>query len=164
MNDLPFKFPILTIPKSDPEPWEMVDVHFDRDAFTIRDRGQRESPDEIGRIVMDSAGRSWRIVAMRDLGVQADSPWARLWLSLLGDHRVKWEVSEELYLPFEDIRDAVATTILDNPDLWRDEEACAGEGEPPRDEQVMLDELVGNVRKARSPLELMAAIDSHGGR
>ena len=78
---------------------------------------------------------------------------------------IKLQISAELHLPFEEIRESVATAILADPWAWKDDEAVAGEGGlPPRDEKEMFDELVASVRNTKSPLELMAVIDFHGKR
>ncbi len=164
INDLPFKFPILTIADPNPEiDWERIDVHFSWDAFTNLGRYEREKRRQVGRLVMDVSGRSWRILDMRDLGVQANDPIDRFWSKVFGTHRVQYEISEELNLPLEEIQERACATVLANPDAWTDNEIFAGEGGlPAREPEDVLDELIANVRGAKSPLELLAVIDFHG--
>jgi hypothetical protein len=163
MNDLPFKFPILTVPGLDPEKWwELVNIHADADEFTALDRRDLQSREEVGRVVMDATGNSWRILAVHDLGLKGSGLWSRFWSGVFGKHSVRYDVSDELHLPFDEIRESICTAIRAKPDSWRCDEAIAGEDGPPREEEEMLEELIGKVRKAKSPQELMAVISSWG--
>lgn len=163
MTDLPFKFPILTVPGLDPEKWwERVDIHEDENWFTTLDRHDLKTREQVGRVLMDAAGRSWRIVDLHDLGLKGSGLWERFWSAVFGNHRVRYEFSEELHLPFEDIKESICTAIRAKPDSWRCDEAIAGEDGPPREEEEMLEELIGKVRKAKSPRKLMAVIQSWG--
>jgi hypothetical protein len=163
MSDLPFKFPILTVPGLDPEKWwELVNIHEDENGFTTLNKRDLKSREEVGRVVMDVAGRSWRILEVHDLGLKGSGLWARFWSAVLGNHRVRYDLSEELHLPFEEIKESICTAIRAKPDSWRDDEAIAGEDGPPREEEEMLDELIGKVRTAKSPRKLITAIDSWG--
>jgi hypothetical protein len=164
MTEPAIEFPAFTIPMSDPERWwEGIDFHFSHDGMTLLNRDQRKSRSQVGRILVDLSGRAWRIVGMSDLGMEADGPLDRFWASVFGSHRVHYELSDELGLALDEIKDRVCTAIKDHPDAWRDDEAIAGEGgRPPRDEQEMLEELLAKVRGAKSILELMAVLDFHG--
>ena len=162
MNDLPFKFPILTIPEPE-NSWNLINIHFGWDALTKLGRQGRKDAHEVGRLVIDVAGRSWRILAMRDLGIDSDGAFDRFWSRVFGMHRVQYEISEELNLPLDEIQEQVCAIILADPDAWTDNEIFAGEGgAPPRYPEDVIEELIANVRSARSPLELMAVIDFHG--
>lgn len=163
MSDLPFKFPILTVPGLDPEKWwELVNIHEDEDEFTTLDRHELQSREEVGRVVLDIQGRSWRILDVQDLGLKGTGLWGRFWSGVFGNHRVKYAVSEELRLSFEDIRESICTAIRAKPDSWRCDEAIAGEDGPPREEEEMLEELIAKVRGAQNPRTLKAVIESWG--
>lgn len=163
MNDLPFKFPILTVPGLDPEKWwELVNIHADENELTTLNGRELKSREEVGRVVMDATGRSWRILDVHDLGPSGTGLWSRFWAAVFGQRRVKYEVSEELRLPFEEIKESICTAIRAKPDSWRDDEAVAGEDGSPREEEEMLEELIGKVREAKSPRKLMTVIESWG--
>jgi len=161
MNGLPFKFPILTVPGLDPEKWwELVNIHADENDFTTLDSHDLKSREEVGRIAMDVVGRSWRILELHDLGLKGTGLWSRFWSGVFGNHSVRYVVSDELHLSFDEIRESICTAIRAKPDSWRDDEAIAGEDGPPRDEEEMLEELIAKVRAAKSPRELIAVIES----
>ena len=164
MTEPVFEFPVFTIPMSDPErSWDGIDFHFSHDSLTLLSRDQRKSRDQVGRLLVDLSGRAWRIVGMTDLGMEAGGLVERLYVRAFGVHRIRYELSEELRLTLDRIKEQVCTAIRDHPDIWRDDEAIAGEGgRPPRDEQEMLEELMTKVRNAKSILELMAVLDFHG--
>jgi hypothetical protein len=164
VSGLPFRFPILTIPGLDPERWwELVNVHASEEEFTKLDRHERKVREEVGRVLVDADGRSWRVLDLTDRGIDARGPWRWFWAWVFGKHRVEYEISAELGLPFKDIKDNMCAAIRAKPDSWRCDEAIAGEdGEEPRDEQEMLEELIAKIRGARDPLEIIAAINAHG--
>ena len=164
MNDLPFKFPVFTIPGLDPAKWwEIINVYANEDEFTRLERRNLKNPEELGRIVVDAKGRSWRLLSVKELGVDARNLWQWLYFSAFGSRRVKYELSEELHLSFEEIKESICTAIRAKPDSWRDDEALAGEGgEEPRDEQEMLEELLGKIRAAKNSLNIIAVINAHG--
>jgi hypothetical protein len=158
------QFPVFTIPTSDPtDSIEDIELYFSHDSLTLLARDRRNSRDQVGRLLVDFSGRGWRVTDMIDLGMEAHGLVERLYARLFGVHRIRYELSEELHLTFDEIKDRVRTAIREHPDAWRDDEAVAGEGgRPPRDEQEMLEELLAKVGGAKSILELMAVLDFHG--
>lgn len=59
-------------------------------------------------------------------------------------------------MTFEDAKARLCAAIQNNPDHWRDDEAIAGEGgQPPVEEQDLLDEMKAQVMRSNSVLELI---------
>jgi hypothetical protein len=110
-------------------------------------------------LLADSAGRSWRIVRVEDLGVVGGF-FERILRFLLQQsvHRISQELVEEAPLSLVDLKERVCISVAANPDSWRDDEAIAGEDGPPRDELEMLDELQAAVRKAETLPQVINAL------
>jgi hypothetical protein len=114
-------------------------------------------------LLVDSAGRNWRIIRIEDLG-QVGPFWERAFRFLLqqGVHRISQELVEEGALSFPDLKERICASITANPDHWRDDEAIAGEDGPPQDELARLDELRTAVRSAQTlPQVINALYDEH---
>lgn len=114
-------------------------------------------------LLADSAGRSWRIIHVEDLGLTCPF-WERAFRFLLqqGVHRISQELVEEDALSLHDLKERVCASIAANPDEWRDDEAIAGEDGPPRDELTMLDELQAAVHGAQTlPQVINALYEEH---
>ena len=160
--DLPIRFPILTIPEPRPERfWETVNIHFKWDTFTYLDRRELKSREEVGRVLMDYDGRSWRIEDMVATPIRTNGIWDVFWTKTFGYRRAKYQLSNELGLSLGVIKDRISTIIRAHPDAWRDDEAGES-GVMPIDEEEALNEFLSKVAAAKSPLELMAVIEFQG--
>lgn len=113
----------------------------------------------VGMVIADSAGRTWEVVAIRDLGPAGG----------LGERFLRWLIHQSLrrvtheFVPrdpmsLSEVKERVCASIRANPDDWRDDEAIAGEAGPPRDEEELLEEMQAAVRAAETLPQLISAL------
>ena len=161
MSDPPFTFPILSIP--DPNPlgrWQdMVGVSFNPADFTVGSREDIEKRFYVGNLIMDADGRSWRVLKLVNLGFGGTSFWGKLVARVFGSYDIHHELSEELKLPFSDIKERVCATILSNPGSHLGEAAIERGDLSPEREQALLTEFLTKIHDAATPFELIAVID-----
>jgi hypothetical protein len=163
MSDLPFKFPILRIPDPNSgDRWEdLIGFDYDGDHFTAGDRKSIYKQIYVGNLIMDAKGRSWRLLKLVDLGIGGKSFWETFLARVFGMHDIRYELSEELNIPLSEIKERVCATILANPEAYRGEKTLEEGDLSPEREKALLDELIGNVRAAASPRELIAAMEDN---
>lgn len=152
MNPADLKYPLVGLADGRPgrESWEFF---WDAEFFSTCDRSH--VADRKGMLIVDVEGGCWRISSVRDLGVTGGF-WSRAFLFLTGDHRVDQTLVPIPEMTFEDAKARLCAAIQNNPDHWRDDEAIAGEGgQPPVEEQDLLDEMKAQVMRSNSVLELI---------
>jgi hypothetical protein len=166
MTDLPLQFPILAL-VSDYGGWaveglEMVEEFMTEEDFTDLSSFDLKKRPHTSMLLVDVAGRCWRILGVAKIGIPG-TRWYRLANAIFRDHHlVRYEVEEVPTAPFEEVRRRVCESILSHPDMYRDDEAIAGEDAPPRDEQEMLEEVADAARAASNMLELIDVFDTLG--
>ena len=152
MNPVDLKYPLVGLADAQPgrESWELF---WDAEFFSTC--GRREVAQRVGMLIVDVEGRCWRISSVRDLGLTGGFR-SRLFLLLTGDHRVDQTLVAIPDMAFDDAKARLCAAIQNNPDHWRDDEAIAGEGgQPPVNEQDLLDEMKAQVMRSNSVLELI---------
>ncbi len=158
MSGLPFKCPVLAFMRdygpSAQEDRETLEWFLDEDALTRLDSFELKNGAHADMLLVDLAGRSWRVVKLTDLGPDGKG-LGKLLFRIFSGHRVQYDVRVDEPLPFGALKERICASIQANPDHWRDDEAVAGEAGAPRDEQDMMDELLRSVRNAKSMLELI---------
>ena len=122
-------------------------------SWTLK-HGEREGMTVVARDL-----RCWRVVSVTDLGVVRPF-WERIFRFLLQQsvHRIDQQLTELEPTTLDQVKARAATAILKNTDDWRDDEAIAGEAEPPRDEQELLHEIIAKIHAATSVPQLINAI------
>jgi hypothetical protein len=135
---------------------EDLDYFYDEKTFTKVDNFTLKNRPHLKMLLIDSAGRTWRVAGFTDLG-----PWGTSWMKVLrmmtlGSRKIAFHLTEEPQIPFDQVKERVAASILTHPDHWRDDEAIAGEDGPIRDEQEMLDAFA---QAARDAADLPALLD-----
>jgi hypothetical protein len=108
-----------------------------------------------GMVIVDANLQSWRVTRVRRLGIRPPL-WSYLLRLLFQQalYRVDIELEPLEPITLDQLKDRMASSILLNPDDWRDDEAIAGEAGPPQDEQEMLDAIVAGIRAADSVEEI----------
>jgi hypothetical protein len=72
-------------------------------------------------------------------------------------HRIDQQIEAIESMTLEQLKDRVAVSIQVNPDDWRDDEAIAGESDPPREEQELVGDLEASVLAAASVPQIVNA-------
>lgn len=162
MTSRQLQFPILGLARNvganAREGVEQLEWFYDEETFSTCSLWDLKRRARGGMLLVDVAGKSWRVVRVTDIGPKGKS-WKRvLRIIFRGDRRVLHDLVEEDSLPFDAVMERVCSSIQANPDHWRDDEAIAGEDGPLRDEQEMLDEQVERVRMATNMRELIDAL------
>ncbi len=160
MSNFPFCWPVLGFhrqvgPYARPGVEDVVG--FDgEEAFSRCDSWSLKHRARQGMLLVDAAGQSWSVKDIRKLGVTGP-----LWSRILGflfrqlEYRVEYDLVEEGPMPLERVKARVLKAIDAAPDLWRDDEAIAGEDGPPKDEREMIQDLKERVQRAQDLIELM---------
>ncbi len=107
--------------------------------------------ERLGMLVVGPDLQCWKIVGVIDQGVVGPL-WGRVFRFLVQQsvHRIDQQIEAIDPMTLDQVKDRVAASIQANPDDWRDDEAIAGEADPPREEQELLDDLVASVHAAAS--------------
>lgn len=115
----------------------------------------------LGMTLVDSAGGSWRVDAVRKLGLAG--PWWELLLGVLFVGQYAWRVEHELTklgpMTLDEVKRRVNAAIDASPEHWIDEEAAAGEAGPPVDEKVQLETLKARVGAAADLAAIIEALE-----
>ncbi len=163
MSDPPFKFPILRIPEPNTgDRWEdLIGFDYEVEHFQVGTKKDIAKQIYVGNLIVDSKGRSWRLLNLIDLGIGGPTLVQRILARLFGTHQIRYELSSELKIPFSEIKERVCATILANPEAYRGEKTLEEGDLPPEREQALLDGLIGSVRAAASARELIAAMEDN---
>jgi hypothetical protein len=163
MSDLPFKFPILRIPEPNTGGrWEdLVDFDYDGSHFSVGNRESIYKQIYVGNLIMDAKGRTWRLLKLVDLGIGGKTFWEKFFAQVFGSHAIRYDLSEELKMPFSEIKERVCATVLANPDAYRGEKVLEEGDLSPEREKALLEQFLGNVRAAATPRELIAAMEDN---
>jgi len=116
-----------------------------------------------GMLLADNAGRCWRIVSVKDLGVVGGF-WVRVLRLLVQQsvHRISQQVVEEPALSLRDVKERVCASIEADRDRWRGDDAIVDEDGELRNDQEILDELMAAVRRAETlPQVINALYEEH---
>jgi hypothetical protein len=161
MSDLPFKFPALSIPEPNPgHTWEdFAVVLFNDGPLTVCTKKDIRRLPYVGNLVMDVEGRTWRLEKLIDLGYSRDSWWESFIARRFGMRRTRYELSEQLDLTLEEIKDRLCATILANPEGYTGEAAVEDSTIPQEKYEQRPKELIDKVKATISPLELIATMD-----
>lgn len=159
MTGLPIQFPILAL-VPDYGGWaveglEMVEWFMSEEEFTDLSTTELKKRKHTAMLLVDVAGRCWRVLKVTRIGLPGRGAYKLLNLIFRDQHLVRYEVEEAPAVPFEEVRRRVCGSIQSHPDMYRDDEAIAGEAGLPRDEQEMLDELTDKARAASNMRELI---------
>ena len=122
-----------------------------------------ESPNSVasrlGMLIVDSAGRCWKISRVLDLGIPGSFLGRMMrWLVGYRYHRLEQDLVEAPSISLDEVKARICESVQTYPDDWRDDEAVAGEDGSPRDEQEMLDELKARVRAAQTLAQVINAL------
>ena len=163
MSELPFTYPVIGIgPHADPRFEGEEFLRFRNEVEVTSVDPADDIADRLGMSLIDATGQSWKIRSLKKVG--AGKPWlARIAYELANAFRtprIELDLVEQPPIPLEEIKARVCGSIKANADIWRDDEAIAGEAAPPREEEEMLDELMNEVRRAGSVAEMVGNIDA----
>jgi len=160
MSDLPIQFPVLALVRDPGDNSEVIACIRDADGISDALRWELKRKPLLGALLVEVAGRCWRVRDMIILSLGATG-WRRA-LNLIARYvyRVRYEVDEEAPLPFETIKERVQASIVANWGYWRDDELVAGEDGPPRDEQEMLEDLLERVGRTSDVRALIETLES----
>lgn len=161
MSNLPFKFPVLWLPDATKgrNPNSALEALMSSTPFTSGSKKDIEKQSMVGDIIMDVDGRTWRLLKLVDLGFTRETMLQRIFAWIFGSHEIRYELSEQLSLPFLEIKELARAAILANPDAHQGE--AVHEDGNLSDEQLAtrIQNYADRVRKALSPLELIAMVD-----
>lgn len=112
-------------------------------------------------LVVDSAARCWRLARIQRDAFVPKWTWLPEGLTPTGWrlYQVEYEWADEPPIPFAEVIERSCAAIRKNPYDWFDEEFLAGEDGVERDEEQLIEECVGQVRRARDIVELEAVLD-----
>jgi hypothetical protein len=166
VTELPFQFPILAL-VPDYGGWaveglEMVEHFMTEELFTDVSSFDLKKRPHTAMLLVDVTGCCWRVLRVTRIGIPGTGMYRLLNLIFRDQHLVRYEIEEAPTVPFEEVRRRVCESILSHPDMYRDDEAIAGEDAPPRDEQEMLEEVAAAARAASNMLELIDVFDTLG--
>jgi hypothetical protein len=135
---------------------EQVEWFLDEDDFSTCTSWDLKHRAREGMLLVDSAGRAWRVVRVEPRD-RVGSSWMRALRFLLQQnvYRVSQQLIEDTPLRLPEIQKRVCTSIAANPDRWRDDELIAGEDGPLVDEQRLLDQMQDDVRKTKTLAQLI---------
>lgn len=163
MNPNAPSFPALAFRRDvgrDPVPGrERLALFFNEEDFATSTMWGIQRGERLGMELADSDGRCWRVLSVVDLGV-VGSFWERVLRFLLRQslHGLDQQLVEIEPLTLDQLKARACASIQANPDDWRDDEAIAGEVDPPREEQDLLDELKAKAMAAQTLHQLMNAL------
>jgi hypothetical protein len=157
MSEPPISLPAIGFQVSEGPEFEHLTSYANVRAFNTSQADALGDDRRLGMTLVDSAGQSWRVDAVRRLG-PAGPRWLFLLAAVLGQHsyRVEHDLSETGLMTLDDVKRRVIAAIEASPELWRDDEAIAGESGPPVDERTQIEALSSSVRHA---VDLAAIID-----
>jgi hypothetical protein len=162
-DELPLQFPALAL-IPDYGAWakeglEMVEHFMTEEEFTQVDGWDLKHKPLLAMLVVDAAGMCWRVQSWTKAGVAGRGLLKLLRFIVRSCLVVRYEMVRAPTVPFEEVRRRVCESIQAHPDIYRDDEAIAGEAGPPRDEREMLDELTDKARAASNMRELIGVLE-----
>jgi hypothetical protein len=163
MIDPPLQFPALAL-IPDYGAWakeglERVEHFMTEEEFTQVDGWDLKHKPLTAMLVIDATGKCWRVRSWAKAGVAGNGLLKLLRFLIRTRLVIRYQLEQAPTLPFEEVRRRVCESIRSHPDLYRDDEAIAGEAGPPRDEQEMLDELTGRAGAASNMRELIEVLE-----
>lgn len=130
--------------------------------FATADASELKRRDRDDMLLIDSKFRCWKVDKVIDLGIARRKWWEWL-LDLIGrdpTHDVDYELTPLAPMTLEQVHDRIAHAIRSNPYEWQDDERIAGEDGEPVEHEVLLDEYVARVRKAKTMTKIIDTMEN----
>lgn len=141
---------------------EMMQTFWSEHEFRHMQKSDLRCRTRIGMLLVDSAGKAWKVVDVTPLRLTRQRWWWMLIEFLLRDQ--SYEVEHLLEplppMPLQAVKDRVCVDIAANPDDFRDDELIAGEAGEPIEEEVLLQALYAHVQAATSFKGVMDALET----
>lgn len=159
MTDPSITWPAIGFRRSDyrgvPAGTEEIEYYPDAESFSLVGERLLRKGGMIGMVLADSAGRGWRIEAIRN-PVRVPRPW---WHRFVTGYHVNYRVEIDLAeigpMPLDEVKARVCRCIDIFPNPYWDDEAMAGEAGPPISEEDWDAAIKARVMAANDLLEVV---------
>jgi hypothetical protein len=159
MTDLSITWPAIGFRRSEfdgvPVGTEVIEYYPGADGFSLINERVLRNGAMVGMIVADSAGRGWRIEAIRN-PTRVPRPWWRRFVT--GNdvvYRVELDLAEIGPMPLDEVKARVCRCVDVFPNPYWDDEAMAGEAGPPISEEDWNAAIKARVMQAKDLLEVI---------
>lgn len=127
---------------------EEVEWSIDEDDFTQVSGWDLKHKPFTSMSIIDVEGHCWRVTGFTKVGIAGQGLMKLFRFIARACIRLRYDYETVSPISFEEVRRRACESIRTHAWVYRDDETSAGETEEPREEQEMLDELIGKARAA----------------